>query len=599
MAVTVAGYNFTQISNCDSDDGTWSGSPSQDTDNYKEGSASISEVFKGAGNNDWVQTPAASVDLSGTKHLRLWVILTQGSLINLAASGGIQIGLSDGSNEGWYYVGGRDTYPGGWWNIVLDVSRAVDAGTKPTAMNAITTITLRINLTGIGKNVDNTWVDNLCVCDGLEAYGDDGGSAFDLDNIQTWEDTPASGGIGIQTKFAGVFYSVGLYRIGDSGGTGGCDFNPTSSVLVFERRLAGTSNNIDSALLSISVNGNGTGTTKFQIGTKSGAAGISGCVIMCQDVSQSSKFSMDFDNANIHRINIYGATFLGTTTTALPAMLSGTSTDDRARSSNVATIGCTGHGLLVDDEVVITDLGGTGYNGTWTVATVPDANHFTYANTGDDESETADTGGTVTADNKKALNSTWESCGKVTVNTCKVEYCNFVSAIDDAITVSSATFNVKYCNIIAPTNHGVEITAVVEIDSTDNVFYGTDGASNYDLENTTAGAVIWNNLGTSNAQYYENTGGGSVTINTQKVLTLSGLQTGSEVRILDTDKNELDGIESSGTSFEYNYNYTPGVNIYIVVAHINYRYIWMQYALTDSNQTIPISQEYDRNYSNP
>lgn len=68
----------------------------------------------------------------------------------------------------------------------------------------------------------------------------------------------------------------------------------------------------------------------------------------------------------------------------------------RARASNVATIGtATPHGMGTGTPFSISGLGGTGYNGTYAVASVPDSTHFTYANTGSDELETADTGGTV------------------------------------------------------------------------------------------------------------------------------------------------------------------------------------------------------------
>ena len=70
---------------------------------------------------------------------------------------------------------------------------------------------------------------------------------------------------------------------------------------------------------------------------------------------------------------------------------------NRARSSNIATIETAqAHKLIVGDEVIIAGMGGTGYNGTQTVATVPDTLHFTYINTGDAESETADTAGSIT-----------------------------------------------------------------------------------------------------------------------------------------------------------------------------------------------------------
>jgi len=69
----------------------------------------------------------------------------------------------------------------------------------------------------------------------------------------------------------------------------------------------------------------------------------------------------------------------------------------RARNgSNVATITTTlAHGLAVGDCVKVAGLGGTGYNGNHVVTGVTTYT-FTYANTGSEEAETADTGGTIT-----------------------------------------------------------------------------------------------------------------------------------------------------------------------------------------------------------
>ena len=68
----------------------------------------------------------------------------------------------------------------------------------------------------------------------------------------------------------------------------------------------------------------------------------------------------------------------------------------RARATNVATITtAAAHGLAVGEGVDVSGVGGTGYNGDYIVASVPDSTHFTYANTGTDEAEIADTGGTI------------------------------------------------------------------------------------------------------------------------------------------------------------------------------------------------------------
>lgn len=87
----------------------------------------------------------------------------------------------------------------------------------------------------------------------------------------------------------------------------------------------------------------------------------------------------------------------GTSTAILVDSTSAVATVHRARASNIATIGTvSAHGLSIGDGVKVAGVGGTGYNGNAVVASVPDTTHFTYANSGSDESEAADTGGTIT-----------------------------------------------------------------------------------------------------------------------------------------------------------------------------------------------------------
>lgn len=71
-------------------------------------------------------------------------------------------------------------------------------------------------------------------------------------------------------------------------------------------------------------------------------------------------------------------------------------TASRARASNVATITtATAHGLTPGMTVVVSGVGGTGYNGTVSVASTPSSTSFTYSNAGTTETTTTDTGGTV------------------------------------------------------------------------------------------------------------------------------------------------------------------------------------------------------------
>jgi len=74
-------------------------------------------------------------------------------------------------------------------------------------------------------------------------------------------------------------------------------------------------------------------------------------------------------------------------------------TQERGRTSNVATIKIDGHSFATGDKINVTGMGGTGYNASNVTLTSNDFNHFSYSNTGSNEGTTADTGGTVTRTN--------------------------------------------------------------------------------------------------------------------------------------------------------------------------------------------------------
>ena len=71
-------------------------------------------------------------------------------------------------------------------------------------------------------------------------------------------------------------------------------------------------------------------------------------------------------------------------------------TVSRARASNIATVvTAAAHGLATGDAVMITGLGGTGYNKAYAPVTYHDSTTFHYPCTGGTETTASDTGGTV------------------------------------------------------------------------------------------------------------------------------------------------------------------------------------------------------------
>lgn len=83
-------------------------------------------------------------------------------------------------------------------------------------------------------------------------------------------------------------------------------------------------------------------------------------------------------------------------------------------------------------------------------------------------------------------------------------------------------------------------------------------------------------------------------------LTLTGLQTNSEVRIYSYGTTtELSGVEDSTTTFSYEYVYAAATYIDIVIIHNNYQYYKIEnLLLTNSSTSIPVQQILDRVYDN-
>ena len=362
MAVTVAGLDFIEIDYCENI--TYNDMDGTDAVDYKQGSYSTYATKRASGDNDCTFTPASSKDLSGTGvHLRFQALFAQGQLINTFAAGGIQLGISDGTNTGFWYVSGKDTYPGGWQPFVVDVSASVDSGTKPTNMNAITSVIIRVNLSALAKNVDNVWIDNVCVCNGLSAYGDLTGP-FSIEDIFAADNDPTLG-IGVLSKFGGVYYCTGELEIGDSAGVNACDFNATEQTLIFLDKL------VDSSLYGITVVDNGTGLTDFQLGTKVGSSGVSGCIIGVEDLSQTPLWSFDGSDPDVDHFKIYGSTFFGADGMAFPS---------NATDVEVLNSAFNNNGIILVDTAVITNCNFIGAVGNGAIQIVSTSHNVTYCN---------------------------------------------------------------------------------------------------------------------------------------------------------------------------------------------------------------------------
>jgi len=304
MVVTVAPTNHTEINDCDSETSWTFNGIDSDGNLKKEGTQSICGILKISGDNTVTYTPGASIDMSGTKHLRIWYLSTVAAQHNTLALGGVQLWVSDGANTGYYFVSGSDVYQGGWTNLVVDLSRTVDGGTKPTAMNAITSCGIRVNLTSGAKQALNTWLDYFHLADDLRHYGDDGGGYYDMDDIISAE---ATGGWGVWKKEGGVYFGTGGLITGDTG-TGATKFQPKSSIMVFEDRK------VNASLYKFNADDNGTGTTEHLLGDDGGE----GLVVSVESLTQTPKFDVDFSDTDLTDVGLNGSKFVDAGTITLP-----------------------------------------------------------------------------------------------------------------------------------------------------------------------------------------------------------------------------------------------------------------------------------------
>jgi len=234
MAFTVAlkGAGTPVIDDCE-DSATFTGLNADDTtDFYKEGTQCVGCELWSSGNNDVYIT--GTWDFSTYTHIRWWLMTTVLNELNTDANGGIQVYMSDGTNTGYWYVSGSTTYPGGWWNPVLDTARNVDTGTKPT-MSTITTIGFRFNLTSSAKKVESLWLDNITQTDGLKVYGNTSSAIVDFDDIFA-ADNATTLAAGVIRKIGGTFFVTGEIEFVGDATEGDLLFQALSQDVVFEDR---------------------------------------------------------------------------------------------------------------------------------------------------------------------------------------------------------------------------------------------------------------------------------------------------------------------------------------------------------------------------
>lgn len=204
-------------------------------------------------------------------------------------------------------------------------------------------------------------------------------------------------------------------------------------------------------------------------------------------------------------------------------------------------------------------------------------------------------------------NTTFRRCEYIDQSGSTIDGGTFDSCYGTSSIISNAPNLITNCTFVSDgNNHAIQITTSGSCTFAGHSFSGyvagtgTSSTGNEVVYNTSGGSVTIS-VTSGDAPSVRNSGSSTTTIVTgQKTLTLTGLVSGSEVRIYPSGSTtELAGIEESNTTFQYTYTYVSDQDVNVVVFALNYLPIFLPLVLGGSDASVPIQQVRDRQYLNP
>jgi hypothetical protein len=278
MATPTLTPGFTVLSTCDATTG-WSAS-TLDTEVVKQGTASGSGILRTNGLNTRTYT-STSFNATG-QHLRMWLNYASIGFLETKANGGIQLFIQDtGGALGAWYLGGIDTYDGGWVLLTVDCDNAFDTGSANRTI--INRVGFRLNLTGAPRNATNTWWDYLVRGNGMTITGGTSGDPITWDGIAAQD---AANGYGAVRKVNGVFFVNTNLTFGGATST---VLDDSNQIIVFEDQP------VDADLYKIEPLG--AGDTQFKL-TNS----------VIKSASTNTRFDLLLNNAQLNTLAFTGNT---------------------------------------------------------------------------------------------------------------------------------------------------------------------------------------------------------------------------------------------------------------------------------------------------
>jgi hypothetical protein len=319
----------------------------------------------------------AAVDMSAANsHVRIWLQHLFAAFLETKALGGIQLFVTDGTGTNAYYVGGSDTYSGGFVLFQADLSVPDVNGAANLA--AITQFGFTLVHAVAARNVANTYWDLASYGFGYEFFGGTSGDKVTWITVANADtSTTASLQYGVVSwLYSGAMYlNSGLF-IGDSATTADTYFDGTDETIIFYSaneksgtyKVVGTGNAtgvthidlskavIKSAATPFLLDMSGVNVTSFlmvgaTIGNASQVILKSGQTVTASsfsDVGSITQGSSSFEDSTVSAsglVTVSGGTFSGNTVKDSVAAISVTTADLDLLTGNSFTSAGTGHAV--------------------------------------------------------------------------------------------------------------------------------------------------------------------------------------------------------------------------------------------------------------
>ncbi|MHA2065416.1 MAG: hypothetical protein ACXABY_13655, partial [Candidatus Thorarchaeota archaeon] len=217
-------------------------------------------------------------------------------------------------------------------------------------------------------------------------------------------------------------------------------------------------------------------------------------------------------------------------------------------------------------------------------------------------------GGDFQLDNSavECISTAFIDCTSARTDNALVLRCNVV----DANTADGVAFittdditDIRFTQFEFSDGHAIELTTPIVTDQTSKgnkfIAYGASGTNDAAVYNNAAGVIeiAVTSLG-DGPTTRQGAGAATIVVNNIQI-TLTDVQSGSEVRVYDVDdSSEIAGVEDSGETFIFS---DAAANIVdIVIHHVNYEHLRISdFTIPAGDTVFPIAQRFDRTYDNP